>query len=147
LRSSALIATLECYDNPGSGRQQIPVWQCLSVSIDNLRNRAERVAAQIAGSEGIAAAVPVEIRSPLTLALAEGMPSYGIALSPANGDVSALDKRLRTARFPILGRIENERIVLDLRTVQPRQDITLVDAILGPRPSETPSESKPAAPG
>jgi L-seryl-tRNA(Ser) seleniumtransferase len=146
LRSSALAATLECYGDPTSIVEQIPVWQCLTVSVDNLRNRAERLAAQIAGSEGIASAVPIETESPVTLAIAEGVPSYGIALTPANADVRALDKRLRTARFPIAGRVESERVILDLRTVQPRQDIALVDSIVGPKPAETPAESNPIAP-
>lgn len=146
LRSSALAATLECYENPTEGVQQIPVWQCLTVSIDNLRNRAERLAAQIAGSEGIGSAVPIETRSPLTPAIAEGLPSHGIALAPANGDVHALEKRLKTARFPIACRIEGDRIILDLRTVQPRQDITLVDSIVGPKPTEVSGESNPIAP-
>ncbi len=43
-RSAALAATLECYTNPTGGIDSIPVWQCLSVSLENLRNRAERIA-------------------------------------------------------------------------------------------------------
>src|SRR5262249_47639651 len=142
----ALAATLECYENPTSGIQQIPVWKCLTVSIDNLRNRAERLAPQIAAAEGIASATPVETRSAVTPALADGLASYGIALSPQNGDVQSLDKRLRSARFPVQGRIEHDRIILDLRTVQPRQDTTLVDAIVGIKPVETPGEINPPAP-
>jgi L-seryl-tRNA(Ser) seleniumtransferase len=138
LRLAALTATLECYENPTSGIQQIPVWQCLTVSVDNLRNRAQRMAPQLAAAEGIATATPVEIRSPLAASIPDGLPSYGIALSPADGDVDALDKRLQSARFPILGRIENDRIILDLRTVSPRQDTTLVDALVGTKPSDTP---------
>jgi L-seryl-tRNA(Ser) seleniumtransferase len=138
LRLAALTATLECYENP-TGIQQLPVWQFLTVSVDNLRNRAERTAPQLAQAEGIASAVPVETRSPLAAALPEGIPSYGIALSPVGGDIPALDKRLRSARFPILGRIEGDRIILDLRTVLPRQDTTLIDALITAKPSETAS--------
>jgi L-seryl-tRNA(Ser) seleniumtransferase len=107
------------------------VWQCLTVSVDNLRNRAERIAPQLAKAEGIASAIPVETRSPLAAALPDGIPSYGIALSPAGGDVHALDTLLRTARFPIHGRIENDRIILDLRTVSPRHDTTVIDVLAG----------------
>jgi L-seryl-tRNA(Ser) seleniumtransferase len=136
LRMAALTATLECYESPTTGMQQLPVWQCLTVSIDNLRNRAERMAPQLAQAEGIASATPVETRSPLAAALRDGISSYGITLSPIDGDVAALDKQLRSARFPILGRIENKRIVLDLRTVLPRQDTTLIDALIGTKASE-----------
>src|SRR4029078_2101226 len=67
-RMAALTATLECYENPTTGIQQLPVWQCLTVSIDNLRNRAERMAPQLAQVDGIASAIPVETRSPLAAA-------------------------------------------------------------------------------
>jgi L-seryl-tRNA(Ser) seleniumtransferase len=129
LRCAALTATLECYENPIGGIESIPVWQSLSVSIDNLRNRAERLAPQLARAEGVASATPLETRSPIAAALPDGLPSYGIALSPTDGNVHALDKRLRSARLPILGRIEEGRIILDLRTVLPRQDTALVDGL------------------
>jgi L-seryl-tRNA(Ser) seleniumtransferase len=131
LRMAALTATLECYENSSTGIHQLPVWQCLTVSVDNLRNRAERIAPQLAKADGIASAIPVETRSPLAAALPDGIPSYGVALSPAGGDVHLLDKFLRSARFPIHGRIEKDRIIIDLRTVLPRQDTTLIDALVG----------------
>jgi seryl-tRNA(Sec) selenium transferase len=89
------------------------------------------MAPQLATAEGIATAMPIETISPLAAAIPDGMPSFGIALSPVGGDVDTLDKRLRSARFPILGRIENDRIILDLRTVSPRQDTTLIDSLAG----------------
>jgi L-seryl-tRNA(Ser) seleniumtransferase len=128
-RSAALKATLECYENPTGDIDSIPVWQILTVSIDNLRNRAERIAPQIAKAEGIGSATPVEMRSLISAALPDGLPSYGIGLTPADGNVDSLDRRLQSARFPIHGRIEADRVVLDLRTVLPRQDMTLVDAL------------------
>lgn len=143
-RSAALKATLECYENPTGCIDSIPVWQFLTVSIDNLRNRAERIAPQLAQSDAIASATPVETRSPISAVLPDGMPSYGIALTPSSGDVNALDKRLQSARFPILGRIEEARIILDLRTVMPRQDRTLIDA-LTISPADTNAQSHAVA--
>jgi L-seryl-tRNA(Ser) seleniumtransferase len=145
-RMAALTATLECYENPTASYEnptasmdQLPVWQCLTVSIENLRNRAERMAPQLAQVDVIASAIPVETRSPLAAALPEGIPSYGIALSATDGDIQKLNKLLRSARFPIVGRIENDRIILDLRTVLPRQDTTLIEALVGTKASDTPS--------
>ena len=45
------------------------------------------------------------------------LPSYGVALTPADGDVGALDTRLRSGIVPVIGRREGERLVLDLRSV------------------------------
>lgn len=138
LRTSALVATVECYDSPSLGADSLPVWQCLTASVENLRNRAERMAPQLAHAQGIASAVAIETRSPLSAALSdEGWPSYGVALSAADGDIDALDKRFRTGRFPIFGRVEHDRLVLDLRTVLPRHDKTLVDTLLGNASTET----------
>lgn len=132
LRSAALVATLESYDQSPHGEQALPVWEFLTTPIENLRNRAERIAPQLAQVSGISSAVAVETRSPLAADLGPESvwQSYGIALTAADGDIHALDNRLRTASVPILGRIENDRLVLDLRTVIPRQDKTLVDALL-----------------
>jgi L-seryl-tRNA(Ser) seleniumtransferase len=131
LRAAALAATVECYDTPTRGADTVPVWQGLSTSIENLRNRAERMAAQLQHVAGVATATASETHSPLSPALAgNGWPSHGVALTPSDVNVAALDARLRQARVPIAGRIEADRLMLDLRTVIPRQDKTLVDALL-----------------
>jgi L-seryl-tRNA(Ser) seleniumtransferase len=130
LGRAALVATLECYESKCPA-EDIPLWQILGVSVENLRNRAERLAPQLAEAEGIGSAAAVETRSPLFSMLAEGWPSYGIALNAANDDIQSLDRQLRNAPLPALGRIEGDRLMLDLRTVVPRQDKMLVEALLG----------------
>jgi L-seryl-tRNA(Ser) seleniumtransferase len=106
------------------------VWQCLTAPIENLRNRAERLAPQLAKAEAIASAVPMETRSPIAAALIDGgWPSFGVALAPADGDLKGLERRLINSTQPVVGRVENERLVLDLRTVFPRQDKLLVESL------------------
>jgi L-seryl-tRNA(Ser) seleniumtransferase len=132
LRSAALVGTLQIHANGGDIRQELPVWQLLSTPLENLQNRAERIAPQLAQATGIASATVAETRSLLTAALADnGWPSFGIALSAADGNIGALEARLGRADRPVLGRIEGDRLVLDLRTVFPRQDRHLVEAIAG----------------
>jgi L-seryl-tRNA(Ser) seleniumtransferase len=58
------------------------------------------------------------------------LPSYAIALTPAGGNVAALDERLRKSPVPIVGRREGDRLLLDLRTVLPRQDQSLVEMVV-----------------
>ena len=132
IRGAAMATTLECYESPNRGADTVPVWECLATSVENLRNRAERLAGQLGHVEGVASATAVETRSPISAALAgDGWPSYGVVLEAADGNLAALDSRLKTARFPIIGRSEGERLILDLRTVMPRQDRAIVDALLG----------------
>jgi L-seryl-tRNA(Ser) seleniumtransferase len=133
LRAAALAATVECYGDASRGADSIPAWQCLATSVENLKNRAERMAGQLAHAPGVASATAIETRSPLSAAIAgEGWPSYGVALTAAENNIAALDERLKAARFPIVGRMEGSQLVLDLRTVLPRQDRQLVDSLLGP---------------
>jgi L-seryl-tRNA(Ser) seleniumtransferase len=136
LRAAALKATIECYDGPSSNLHALPVWQCLTAPVENLRNRAERLAPQLAQLDAITSAAAAETRSPIVGAVSRdgGMPSYGVILTPADGDVRSLSEHLFRASMPIVGRIEGEQLVLDLRTVFPRQDRLLVEAIVGKSP-------------
>lgn len=45
------------------------------------------------------------------------VPSYALALRPAQGKVEDLARSLRTGPDPVIGRIESGRLLLDLRTV------------------------------
>ncbi|MFO0788721.1 MAG: hypothetical protein U0805_04635 [Pirellulales bacterium] len=148
-RAAGLAATLVAYENQSSAPTQEPIWQCLRTSTENLRNRAERMAGQLAHADGIATATAIETHSPLSAAITgEGWPSYGVALTPRDSDIAALDHRLQSARLPIRGRVEGDRVILDLRTVLPRQDRLLVDSLLGahPAPPEQPAEPVAATP-
>jgi hypothetical protein len=49
-----------------------------------------------------------------------------------------LEKRLGGARIPIFGRTEGEQILLDLRTVLPRQDKLIVDGMLDAKTAQEP---------
>lgn len=145
LRSAALTATLAAYEHESPTGIQLPIWQCLQTSLDNLRNRADRMAAQLAHAAGVSSALAIETKSPISAAFHEGWPSFGVALKPSDGNVAALDKKLQSAQYPTRGRIEGTQLVLDLRTVLPRQDKLIVDALLGSAEhspaSETPATS------
>jgi L-seryl-tRNA(Ser) seleniumtransferase len=51
-----------------------------------------------------------------------GLPTRLVALGRAGLSADALDSRLRALDTPIIGRIENDRLVLDLRTVKEEED-------------------------
>lgn len=132
LRGELLVATLQHYADNGKVEQSLPLWQLLTAPVDNLRNRAERMAPQMAQGQGIAAAAPVEVRSPLCAAFGDaGRPSYGVSLTATDDDVRSLDARLRQANASVWGRLEGNSLVLDLRTVFPRQDRLLVETVVG----------------
>jgi hypothetical protein len=49
-------------------------------------------------------------------------------LSAASGNLDSLAKSLRNGAPSVFGRIQKDRLLLDLRTVFPRQDLELVEA-------------------
>ena len=57
-----------------------------------------------------------------TVLIAAGLPGLSAA---------ALEQRLRTVDPPVIVRIEEERVMFDLRTVLPQQDELLTAALLG----------------
>jgi L-seryl-tRNA(Ser) seleniumtransferase len=134
LRRAALLATvISASDSPERTAETPPVRQLLTAPIENLRNRAERIAPQLAAAAEIASAVAVETRSSISAAesAAGACPSYAVALTPRERSIAELDKRLQSLTPPVIGRVESDRILLDLRTVLARQDRALVEAICG----------------
>jgi L-seryl-tRNA(Ser) seleniumtransferase len=59
------------------------------------------------------------------------LPSAGIALDDADAD--GLMARLRAGDPPVIARVEDGRVLVDLRTVPPSQDAELVDLLLAAR--------------
>ena len=58
----------------------------------------------------------------------ETLPTWLLALSPAGG-AEALAKRLRDSDPPIIGRIEDEKVLLDPRTVLPAEEKELLRGV------------------
>ena len=59
------------------------------------------------------------------------LPTRVVRLTALRGSAARLDARLRQLRPPVVGRIEQDRLLLDLRTVLPGQDDTLADLLAG----------------
>jgi L-seryl-tRNA(Ser) seleniumtransferase len=133
LPSAALLATLDLYDDRAALVEKLPLFQVLAVSVDNLRLRAERLAPQLGHANGICIAEAISTESSLGPARFSELkwPSYGVALTAGDGDILALDKRLRAAAVPVIGTVDGERLAFDLRTVFPRQDQQIVEMLSG----------------
>ncbi len=113
LSAAALEATLRLYRD---GRErEIPAIAMLASRGPELRRRAERLRAALAARE-----VPCELVETSgqvgggALPLAE-LPSWAVALRP--GQLEPLAARLRKGGPPVIGRLAEERLLLDVRTV------------------------------
>jgi len=120
---AAVALTLGLY-RAGRATAEIPVWRMIAAPLPGLQARAGALAARI----GEAASV-VDLRSTVGGGSLPGetLPSYGIALrgrSPRR-----LLAALRAGEPIVIGRIEADRVVLDLRTVDPLRDGDLTAAV------------------
>jgi L-seryl-tRNA(Ser) seleniumtransferase len=100
-----------------------PVPAALTLPLSDLVVRATRLASRLA-SEGVDAAC-VSCESAVGGGAAPGvrLPSAAVSLPEAYAE------RLRSGRPPVVGRVENGRCLLDLRTVDPATDAVLLTAI------------------
>jgi L-seryl-tRNA(Ser) seleniumtransferase len=132
LTSAALAATLQLYDDVPQLSESLPLVQLLSASVENLRLRAKRLAPQLAEAPGVKSAEPMATENGLGIARFGEvvLPSYAVALSVADDDPRMFDKQLRVAPLPVVGRIDGPRLIIDLRTLFPRQDQQIVAAIV-----------------
>lgn len=139
LVDNVLAATLALWRTPDRAATSIPALSLLSTPLLNLQSRAERMAAQIAAEQGILSAAPVEIAAGDDMGATRPLPSFGVNVLCARDHLARITRQLADARPQVLGNWHGDRVVLDLRTVAPADDIALVAAFGTPRADETDS--------
>jgi L-seryl-tRNA(Ser) seleniumtransferase len=118
---AAVAATLGLY-RAGVAVREIPVWRQIAASVDVLDGRARRVAEAVDGVR----VVEIEATMGGGSLPGETLPSRGVALP---GRPTTLLARLRAASPAVVGRIERDEVIVDLRTIEPADDDALIGAI------------------
>src|SRR5262249_1866465 len=128
---AALEATLRLYLNEERALREVPGLRMLGTPSVELRTRAETLAQRVSGVEGVAAARACE-----DVAYVGGgslpdqaLPAWVVELQPRHGSDADFAQRLRQGTPAVVGRLRNERLVLDVRTVFPEQEDALVEAV------------------
>ena len=129
---AALSATLQLYRNADEAEQSVPILQMLSTPIENLKLRAEKAAAQLGSSSKLKDIAIIEDHSMLGGGSlpTQRIPTWCVSFAAAEGSISSLATAMREANPPIFGRVNKDRMLLDMRTVRPSEDIALVDSML-----------------
>lgn len=127
LTIAALVATVAAYRD-GTALETLPVWRLIGATPAALARRARAIAARL-DAAGIDAKV-VETESTVGGGSLpeETQPSRGIALAATSAARAVA--ALRNADPPIIARIVDDRVVLDLRSVLPEQDDRLTQAVI-----------------
>ena len=128
LSLAALEATLRLYRAPHDPFKTIPVLQMLSEPLDDVQTRANRLVALL---NGVAAASVV----PSAAFVGGGslpqqeLPSFCVRVEPPDMTADALAVALRSASVPVIGRLHQGQLLLDMRTVADTELLLIVDAI------------------
>ena len=115
LSLAALTATLLHYLK-GEARNTIPIWQMIGSPLDDIRERAEAWRASIGDAAALCQSLSTIGGGSLP---GETLPTWVVALdcTQSQGGAEGVMARLRTARTPIIARIDQDRVILDPRTV------------------------------
>jgi L-seryl-tRNA(Ser) seleniumtransferase len=132
LRLSALEATLDAYDR-GTSATEVPAHRFIALSATEIKERAEKMVARLHGRTSEA----------LKLETLDGESAAGggsgptsrlptVLISLAHRDLTAnqIEATLRLASPPVIARIVDDRVLLDLRTVSETEEADLEQAIL-----------------
>jgi L-seryl-tRNA(Ser) seleniumtransferase len=108
----------------GRATTDIPVWRMIATPLDGLRARAKALSSGLGDGAEV-----VELRSTVGGGSLPGetIPSVGLAVRRGSATRSLAE--LRRGDPPVIGRIEDGRVVLDLRTVEPARDGDLAAAL------------------
>jgi L-seryl-tRNA(Ser) seleniumtransferase len=133
LTIAAMEATLRAYLR--GAWSEIPALRMMQTSIEEISARTQAfyktLSAKIAGT-----AVEMEIAEGQSLVgggstPAQSLPTKVLRIASARHSASDLEIRLRTAACltPVVARIEDGRLLIDLRTVFPEQEVALAEAL------------------
>jgi len=130
---AALEATLRLYLDEDKAVQRIPVWRMLTAGEEELHRRALALAGrleQVCGAAGIGVEViPGSSRVGGGALPTAELPTFLVALDPSLISPPALVQRLRLGRPPVIVRLQQERLLLDPRTILQEQEEQLIEAL------------------
>ncbi len=129
LTYAALEATLLAYVK--RDHDAVPVLRMMRLPKDEIARRAKGLVAKVQTAQAKLKMTLCDGESVIGGGAAPSavLPTRLIALTHADLSADELSARLRTSTPPVIARVEEGRVLLDLRTVFPEQDTVLVEAL------------------
>jgi L-seryl-tRNA(Ser) seleniumtransferase len=124
LTLAALEATLALYRDPSRALREIPALAQLTCPLDDLRRRAERLRRELGGvrTEIVDSDASVGGGAFPTARI----PSVALAI---DGPAAAIEARLRANDPPVVARVVDARVLIDLRTIFPSEEADVAAAV------------------
>jgi L-seryl-tRNA(Ser) seleniumtransferase len=128
LTLAALIATLDLYLTQSFA--ELPIWNMIGASAESLGVRARAWQSRLMERGVGVDVVPADSTVGGGSLPGEQLATTVLAITPRRGGAADLLRRLREHEPPVIGRIVEERVLLDPRTVLPGEDEVVLAAVL-----------------
>lgn len=129
---ASLEQTLRCYYDIPQALREIPTLAMLTVAPAILKKRGQRLLRRLGNSLAgrcTTALIPTLSRVGGGAIPEYNLESWAISLAPLRVSVNLIDRDFRQLPLPIIGRIENDCYLLDMRTVQDQEIVELAAAL------------------
>ena len=135
LTLAALEATLQLYRNPDELVSTLPTLRLLTRAEDDIRQQTDRLGPNVSSHLGDSyrvetASVSSQIGSGALPV--EVLPSAALSITAANGEdepLRSLALRLRQLPKPVIGRLHNGSLLLDLRCLEPSHEDAFIEQL------------------
>ena len=129
---ASLEAILKEYYDPTRALTRVPTLAMLTVSSDELKKRAQKIMRKLqrSGVQNASFKIVSTTSKVGGGALPDlSLPSWAVQVAPVNMTINKLENTLRGLSVPIIGRVESESYILDVRTIQNCDIDTLVELL------------------
>jgi L-seryl-tRNA(Ser) seleniumtransferase len=128
---AALETTLRLYLNEERALREVPVLRLLGTPLSELRQRAEKLAEQLRGIDGLAS---VKTAEDVTYVGGGSLPdqsmkSWVVEIEANSISDDELARRLRLGTPAVMARLRDGKLVLDVRTIFEHQERPLIEAV------------------
>jgi L-seryl-tRNA(Ser) seleniumtransferase len=130
LRLAALEATLVAHQRDKASAE-IPVFQMLALSETEIEERAKGVIEQVTPTDLELSLEPGESAVGGGTAPTSKLPTVLIALAHPRKSAAELEQQLRRSSPPVIARVADEKVLIDLRSVFPNDVSALIAALKG----------------
>jgi L-seryl-tRNA(Ser) seleniumtransferase len=132
LTLAALESVLRLYLDESSALQEIPTLAMIAASEEVVRERARSLfvrCTNVLAEQCTFTMVPTHSRVGGGAMPEQNLESWAVAVQPKGLKISQLEKRLRQTSLPVIGKIEADRFLLDMRTVAEDEIDLLVESL------------------
>ena len=119
---AALESTLRLYRDPRQAIEQIPTLRLIAASAEELKERAEQLAALLRETVG-SGSFHIQVLPGFSQVgggslPAQNLPTFVVAVSSQTFGPNRIEENLRANNPPVIGRIESDCFLMDMRTVR-----------------------------